>query len=255
MEKRFFDSNFEVVLADTFESKLINYNIRYQVYCDEMGFEDKDVFPDEIEFDEWDKNSVHFLVRHKSSENWLGGLRLVHSNANSGEFPFEEWSVPDQQIADSQRNNAVEVSRLCVIKNARRFTAKRFAPYGLPDHEVNENGNVKSIFNHKNQSRSLMWGLLGAAARYSVDHDIRSWYFIVTPALAGLLRINKFEMTQIGGACEHRGERFPYRLDVIKFLENALWLDDYKADYLLHSKIASRGEKARIRDVVESLAG
>ncbi|MBS3963093.1 MAG: GNAT family N-acetyltransferase, partial [Methylomonas sp.] len=73
MEKRFFDSNFEVVLADTFESKLINYNIRYQVYCDEMGFEDKDVFPDEIEFDEWDKNSVHFLVRHKSSENWLGG--------------------------------------------------------------------------------------------------------------------------------------------------------------------------------------
>ncbi len=36
-----FDDHFEVFLADTRESKEIHYSIRYQVYCEEMGFENK----------------------------------------------------------------------------------------------------------------------------------------------------------------------------------------------------------------------
>ena len=66
-QKVSFDSNFEVFLADTLEGKQIHYNLRYQVYCDEMGFEDKDSFPDKMESDEWDDNSVHFIVRHRAS--------------------------------------------------------------------------------------------------------------------------------------------------------------------------------------------
>ena len=233
-EKRFFDSNFEVFLADTLESKYINYNLRYQVYCDEMGFEDKTSCPDQMEYDEWDQNSVHFVVRHRVTGNWLGGLRLVLPNTSG--FPFEEWSVPDQAITDPQRLIAVEVSRLCIIKDARRFTAKRFAPYGLSDNEVDDNNKVRSIYNYKNQSRSLMWGLIRAAATYCAAHNIQYWYFIVAPALAGFIRKNGFEMHQIGAACQHRGERFPYQLNVENILANPMWQDDYKLGYQLHSE-------------------
>ena len=41
-----FDHNYEVLLANTEESKNIHYKLRYQVYCDEMRFEDKNKFPD-----------------------------------------------------------------------------------------------------------------------------------------------------------------------------------------------------------------
>lgn len=235
-EKQSFDSDFEVFFADTPESKQIHYNLRYQVYCDEMGFEDKDQYPDQLEFDEWDDKSVHFLVRHKSSGHWLGGLRLVFQN--DGLFPFEEWSLPYQKIARSERQFAVEISRLCIVKEARRFNSKRFAPYGLPEEEAfEENGKVKSLFNFKNQSRSLMWGLIRAAGLYSARHDIGNWYFVVAPALACFLVKGGLDLKQIGEPCNHRGLRIPYRLTVENVLNSNLWLEDYKNEYRLYSDL------------------
>jgi N-acyl amino acid synthase of PEP-CTERM/exosortase system len=243
-EKRFFDSNFEVILADTQESRQINYNLRYQVYCDEMGFEDVDKFPDQMEMDEWDCNSVHILVRHKFTGHWLGGLRLVMPE--SPKFPFEGWSKLDNDVTSAERACSVEVSRLCIIKEARRFTAKRFAPYGLPDQEVDE-GNVRSIFNFKNQSRSLMWGLIRAAAVFCESEGISHWYFIVAPSLAGFIRKHGFDMPQIGEPCEYRGLRIPYRLNVANILANPLWSEDYKTNFYRYSELVEESaEKLRV---------
>jgi N-acyl amino acid synthase of PEP-CTERM/exosortase system len=72
-----FDNNFEVFLADTPESKAIHYSIRYQVYCEEMGFENKDNFPLEQEFDEYDSQSTHFIVRTRLTGHWVGAIRMV----------------------------------------------------------------------------------------------------------------------------------------------------------------------------------
>lgn len=227
--KQSFDSCFEVFLADTLESERINYNLRYQVYCEEMGFEDKEAFPEQMETDIWDRSSVHFLVRHKASGHWVGGMRLVTSRNST--FPFEDWSEPYHRLNEASRKYSVEMSRLCIVKEARRFSSKRFAPYGLPDEEPEENDKVASIFNFKNQSRSLMWGLIRAAGVYSARNGINDWYFLVTPALACLLRKGGLDLKQIGNACEHRGLRIPFRLSVDNVLNNQFWRDDYKADY------------------------
>lgn len=243
-EKQSFDSCFEVFLADTPESKQIQYNLRYQVYCDEMGFEDKDKFPDQLESDEWDDSSAHFLVRHKSSGHWLGGLRLVYHKESL--FPFEEWSMPYEKIASKDRQFSVEMSRLCIIKEARRFTSKRFAPYGLPDMELPENGgNVRSFYNFKNQSRSIMWGLIRAAVLYSARNDLSSWYFVVAPSLACFITKEGFDMRQIGDPCEHRGLRTPYRLSVANILANPLWQKDYKNDFRLYSELVDESTGKR----------
>lgn len=243
-QKESFDSNFEVCLADTFEGKQIHYNLRYQVYCDEMGFEDKSAFPNKMEFDEWDDNSIHFIVRHRASGQWLGGLRLVASN--NGIFPFENSAQPYREIEKTERNVSMEMSRLCVIKEARRFPSRHLAPYGLPDREVDlESDKVKSLYNHKNQTRSIMWGLIRAATIYSAENSVDYWYFIVAPALAGFIRREGFEMLKIGDPYEHRGLRTPYQLSIKNILANPLWLNDYKEHYSLHSVLQPCDQKIR----------
>lgn len=238
-QKQTFDNNFEVFLADTPESKEIHYNLRYRVYCEEMGFEDKELFQNQMESDEWDDFAVHFLVRHKVLGFWIGGMRLVYENNNS--FPFEQWSKSHQKIENEAERYAVEMSRLCVIKEARKFNSKRFAPFGLPNEQVADDlDNVKSIFNYKNHSRSLMWGLIRAAAVYSYESNIDNWYFVVAPALAHFLNKGGLNLTQIGEPCDHRGLRTPYRLTVENVLANPLWMSDYKNNYRLFSELSGR---------------
>jgi N-acyl amino acid synthase of PEP-CTERM/exosortase system len=239
-QKQTFDNNFEVFLADTPGSKEIHYNLRYQVYCEEMGFEDKELFQNQMESDEWDdKFATHFLVRHKGFEHWIGGLRLVFEN--NGSFPFEQWSKSHNKIENEPERRAVEMSRLCVIKEARKFNSKRFAPLGLPNDDIAEElVNVKSIFNYKNHNRSLMWGLIKAAANYSYENNIENWYFVIAPSLALFLTKGGLKLSQIGEPCDHRGLRIPYSLTVENVLENPLWINDYKMNYRLYSELSER---------------
>jgi len=235
-EKQSFDNCFEVFLADTPESRQIHYNLRYQVYCEEMGFEDKTLYPDEMESDEWDDNAVHFLVRHKISGHWLGGLRLVFNK--NGTLPFEKHSASHQPISHVKRKASVEMSRLCVIKEARRFSSKRFAPYGLPEQEISaESEKVRSFYNFKNQTRSMIWGLFKAAVDYSSENNLDYWYFIVAPALACFIRREGFELSQIGAPCDHKGVRTPYEISVKNILQNPLWLTDYKNGFAVYSDV------------------
>jgi N-acyl amino acid synthase of PEP-CTERM/exosortase system len=243
-DKQSFDSCFDVFLADTPESKQIQYNLRYQVYCDEMGFEDKDKFPDQLESDEWDDGAVHFIVRHRYTGHWLGALRLV--NQNQFMLPFEDKCTPDTMITAEQYLQAVEISRLCVLKEARRFAPKKYAPYGLVDEEVGKDDrNVRYLYSHKNQSRSIMWGLYRAAVVYSAQNNIKHWYILVTPALAYAVKKEGFQMLQVGSPCDHRGQRVPYLLDVEHILANPLWQRDYKHDFRLCSELAEETTSKR----------
>lgn len=238
-EKRSFDSCFEVFLADTPESKQIHYNLRYQVYCDEMGFEDKDKFPDQMEIDEWDRHSVHFMVRHRYTGQWLGALRLVYQNQSV--FPFEAKCVPDQPISAEQYHHSIEISRLCVLREARRFAPRNFSQHGPADEQaVKEAGNVRYLHSIKNQSRSIMWGLYRAAVVYSAQNDIKQWFILVTPSLAYAVKREGFEMQQTGSACDHRGQRIPYSLDVERILANPFWQKDYKVEYRRYSELSEQ---------------
>lgn len=245
-EKQSFDSCFEVFLADTPESKQIQYNLRYQVYCDEMGFEDKDKFPDQLESDEWDECSAHFIVRHRYTGHWLGALRLVYPNQFA--FPFEDKCTPDERISAKQYLQSLEISRLCVLREARRFAPQKYAPYGLVDEEVGGEGcNVRYLYSHKNQSRSIMWGLYRAAVVYSAQNDIKQWYILVAPSLAYAVKKEGFQMQQVGSPCDHRGQRIPYLLDVDHILANPLWQKDYKKDFRRYSELADESiDKCRV---------
>lgn len=230
-----FDSNFEVILADTPESRAIHYNIRYQVYCEEMGFEDKHNYPNEQESDHWDDQSVHFLVRDKYLGHWVGALRLVSHKGRP--FPLETHCQLDEPLNFQQYQHSVELSRLCVLKEVRRFSARRLTAQGLLGHtsKTIEGSNVTLLRPHKNLGLTVMWGLLRAAASYCKDYNINDLYLLIAPALAFSIRKEKFSLNQVGEACEHRGQRIPFQWEIENVLANSLWQNDYQAEFSHYS--------------------
>jgi len=80
------NNSYEVILADTEESKNIHYNLRYQIFCLEKGFEEASKCKDEMEKDIYDDNAIHFLV--KGNNRWIGSFRLVIDNSEI--YPFRK---------------------------------------------------------------------------------------------------------------------------------------------------------------------
>jgi N-acyl amino acid synthase of PEP-CTERM/exosortase system len=205
-----FDEHFEVFVADTPRARQINYRIRYQVYCRETGFEDARVFPNGEECDHYDRQSVHFLVRHRSSGDWVAAMRLVLPERDS--LPFEEvcggqrtgpLPVPVRQSA--------EVSRLCMVEQFRRRGLERALPYQIqgPGHGDNASGEAE-----RRTGPAVTMGLLRAAYAYNRRLGFRYWYFLVSPPLARILGRVGIGLVPAGPSCEHRGLRTPYYTDV-----------------------------------------
>jgi N-acyl amino acid synthase of PEP-CTERM/exosortase system len=232
-----FDKHFEVFLADTPESKKQHYGIRYQVYCEEMGFENKDDFPTEQEIDKWDVDSVHFIVRAKQTGQWIGAMRMVFKN----EYPLtlEEHGVANKTINNSSFNHAIEISRLCLVKEIRRRNTDSNPPLGLAEEndEIKKRDNVISFRRSKEVERSIIWGLFRAAAIYSQESNIKKWYFLSTNALARIICKEGFNMKRISEPRHYKGERIPFELDLKEILSNPIGLNDFKKGYSLCSEM------------------
>jgi N-acyl amino acid synthase of PEP-CTERM/exosortase system len=232
-----FDDNFEVFLADTDESKEIHYSIRYQVYCEEMGFENKEDFPSEQEFDEYDSHSIHFIVRTRKSGQWVGAMRMILKKDQL--LPLEKHCTLNTAIKDDIFNRSVEISRLCLVKDIRRRITDSHHPFGLSTetYEIKKEGNVIPFLGRRHIERSIIWGLFGAAAVHSKQCHIQKWYFLVTNALARIYSKTGCKMELIGDPCNYNGERFPFEMTVNDILSYSHSLDDFKKGYSLYSRI------------------
>ena len=232
-----FDDHFEVFLADTHESKEIHYSIRYQVYCEEMGFENKDDFPREQEFDYHDQYSAHFIVRQKLTGQWVGAMRLIFQN---GQFlPIEQYCTLQERIGKNDVKQSAEISRLCVVKEVRKGFVDIDPPNGIEDESeaIKETNKIRLLHNHQKINRSIIWGLLNAATEYCYSNSIENWYFITTAALAKVLRKGGFNMLSIGEPCYHNGERYPFKKDVVDTYHNETWRNNFNTGYRIFSEL------------------
>ncbi|NOR80806.1 MAG: PEP-CTERM/exosortase system-associated acyltransferase [Methyloprofundus sp.] len=204
-----FDTHFEVFLADTPESKEIHYSIRYQVYCEEKGFENKNDFPMEMEKDNYDQSSEHFIVRHKESGEWVAAMRLVISGKNG--LPMEQHCVLHEEIESNHFQKAAELSRLCVLEKVRKSAGE---------------GQNLLRKNSRRVSQSIIWGLLNAASEYC-HHNTLNWYFMTCTSLKKVLSRGGFKMATIGDLCHHKGERYPFRKDTVDAYHNEEWRNSF----------------------------
>jgi N-acyl-L-homoserine lactone synthetase len=124
MDQQMFDERYEVVVACTHVTRRIHHQIRYQVYCVEQGYEDPAQYPNQEEHDAWDEHAVHFLVRERSSGEWIGAMRLIRPL--DGVLPIGMAAQLHQDsIPAEAQGSAWELSRTCILSDYRRGSAAK----------------------------------------------------------------------------------------------------------------------------------
>lgn len=215
-----FETHFEVVPADQNHMLEKVFRIRHQVYCEELGFEPNR--ENQLEQDEFDKNSIHCLLLHKPSQSYVGCVRLVladsHAPDESG-FPFEQvcgsavrWEF--DQAAGTGRKRYGEISRLAISANFRR--PRNFvAPLdGMPAKLDARDEEAKRLF------PSIAVGLYLAVAAMGLSKGLDGVFAMMEPRLARQLSRFGIHCQPAGDAVEHRGTRVPYFISRHSLLDN-----------------------------------
>lgn len=265
-----FDRHYQVIIADTPEARRIHHRIRYAVYCLETGYEDPADYPTGEERDAWDEQSVHFLVRHRKSGDWVAAMRLV---VPSGiELPIH--GISGVRVQPELSGHVAEVSRLCIL-GAHRSKQPAAMPLGQGA-LARTDGAWRSGWRRRGEraplfrwrgadcdngrampadppaalaqatdrigtsrgrpspdSRGLILpGLLRAALEYSRDHDIGYWYFLISPALERMVRRMQVDLQRAGDACHHKGLRYPHLAELQELVFSAATRSEKMARFL-----------------------
>jgi len=207
-----FDNRFQVFLADTELSQRLHFQIRYRVFCIDQGFEDRKAPGLGEEKDHWDEQSLHFLVREKSTGQWVATMRAILPKAK----PFPVESLCNYIFSDDltyKRDASCEISRLCIVK---RYRGRQ----GLsdPHREVSGCNTGDQRIGEcllRRQEPEIMLGLFRAALGYSLNHKVKHWYFLISPSLARIIKRIGVTLQKIGPEIEHKGTRAPYVTDPV----------------------------------------
>lgn len=236
---------FDVVLADDETSQRIHYQLRYQVFCLDTGYEDPKCFPDGEERDEWDDNAIHFIVRERETRQWVAAMRFVFPQSNLLPIGTRAHLSPDIQPPSDQ---ILEVSRLCMVGHYRRRPQQSVVP-------PRSQGNVTSLFpagsspahtqmSKRMRTAEMLRSLLIAGLAYSADCGARHWYIFTTRALAKVLGyVLPLDLQQVGQPVWHRGERFPFLVDIGPLVEKmvragtAAFAQERRPAYYRHSEL------------------
>ena len=211
---RDFDTYFEIVPATTDALRDEVYGIRYRVYAEELGWENAHQFPAHREQDEYDHRSVHCLLRHRGSNEYMGCVRLVMVDAGDpgALLPIEsaygrslnEGGLQPSALAD--RTACGEISRVAVVSNFRRRSGEQNSPLTTIDVDALNDSEGGRRFPH------IALGLYLAAAAIGVSRGLNAVYALMEPKLARRLRMFGMRFEQVTDPIEHHGLRAGYKL-------------------------------------------
>ncbi len=245
-----FQKYFEIIIADTPELLENVYRIRYQVLCIEQrlpGF-DASLYPDKLEKDCYDKHSLHILLRHLPSGNFIGTVRLILNDPTQPEklLPIELYGQLDPTLLDIKalpRQQTGEISRFVIIGQftRRKSDRPRDADSTREIEKIDDNvvggrraddrrtANQNSVSNCETgkvdviksiavERRSVdrratpHLGLLLAAGivRLCATRNINNWLSVMDPALNRLLGYYGLELNPIGPFVDYHGLRRSY---------------------------------------------
>lgn len=216
-----FERYFDTVPATTEELLAEVYRLRHQVYCEELRYEPTRA--SQMEHDEYDKRSIHCLLFHKSSQSYIGCVRLILADSMNEElpFPFElvcgkglQWRF--DAAAGSSRRHYGEISRLAI---AARFRRRRGEPLVGEDDGENENPDP-STEHERRLFPSIALGLYVAITAMGLNQGLDGVFATMELRLARQLRRFGLHFEQVGSEIEHRGMRAPFFLGRDNLLKN-----------------------------------
>ena len=213
-----FNDYFEMVPAISDALKKEAYKLRYQVYCIENNFESASQFPDEMEFDDFDPQSIHYLIRHRKSGDYAATIRLILPDANNPQklFPMElHCEIDNVAVMRSiNRKHLGEVSRLCVSKafKKRKDEAQSLAPVGSNPQNCSTSVERRS-FPH------MTLVLIACIIKASYENDIHYLYATTEPSLSRFVSVFGIDLIKIGPLADYHGPRLPAVIKIADMLD------------------------------------
>jgi len=207
------------IVANSEALKINVFSIRHEVYSEELGFEP--INENGLEFDEFDKYSLHCLIQHHKSKHFAGTVRVVRPLQPDEKLPIEKYclnSITRKDLDPSQfkRRDICEISRLAVPKEFRRRVMDKFAGAGV------------AVINEHNYSETevrcfpfIAVGLYLAAAAIALESGVKHAYVMMEPRLARSMKFIGIKFEQVGPVVEYHGKRAPYYINQ-KLLQTSL---------------------------------
>jgi N-acyl amino acid synthase of PEP-CTERM/exosortase system len=234
-----FHMYFQVVHANTRETREDAYRIRHQVYCEEFGWEPR--YETGMEVDEFDAQSAHVLLKSADGSDSVGSMRLVRASVEgkSHALPIERAlgkSITEMadvlRIAD--RGAIAEISRLAIVSDFRRRRSD--APIGVtavPPTQRPDSRHDRFPF----LTMGLYLGGMAVAQRQGLRHFV----MLMEPKLSRHLNVIGFVNHTIGAPIEHHGVRIPAMFDMDETLSRFRPPIRALYDDILHSITPLRG--------------
>ncbi len=214
-----FDEYFEIITADTPELLEQSFHLRYTVLCIEArapGFEAAH-YPDGMEIDEYDRHAHHILLRHRSTNSFIGSARLIFPDPANPEkpFPAEQHTQINPALIDISklpRQHTVEISRFILLgKYSRRREERRRS-------ETRPNGDQRDPSNRRRFPHPMLAisvGIIRMCIRLGITH----WFSVMEPSLNRLLGLYELQLDPIGPLIDYHGPRRPYYAEISKVMD------------------------------------
>lgn len=213
-----FNEYFEVISVDSPELLQEVFRLRHQALCVQRQFPDFEAsnFPEGMEKDNDDENSIHILLRHRSSGKFVGTARLILFNPlyPNKPFPIEAHTKFDHALIDIRklsRRHTAEISRFTILN---RFPHRNNKHRGSM---IGTNADISST-NHRRRFPHPMLGLIVGVIRMCAEHNVIQLFAVMDPALNRLLGHYGLHLDPIGPPVNYHGLRQPYYVDLIKVL-------------------------------------
>lgn len=181
------------------------YRLRFQVYCRECGFIQEKDYPNGVEIDAYDKDSVHFAAIDEEGYV-IGTMRMIL--ADKVELPLENHCKSLTVGKDSvQRENLAEISRLVISKTMRkRWNDGKYYSPQVADVKISDPSGHEFL----RRAKPMAFGLYREIYRESKRHNITHWYALMEKGLWLLLKIHGFTFESIGEEVDVFGIVRPY---------------------------------------------
>lgn len=207
---------FELVHADTDALRMQVYQLRYQVYVVETGFEreeackrgiDAEGQPCIWEEDAFDARSDHYLVRHRRTGMVAATARLILPDRTdlAAPFPIEHYCPLDQPVTQPDiRAHLGEISRFAVSKTFKRRLGEAGSLAGVaPNVDIYFEEDERRVLPH------ISLGLFAVVMRMVRQHGVTHCYAVMEPALLRLLARFGVVFNRIGPDVDYHGLRVP----------------------------------------------
>lgn len=225
-----FEHYFEYTVAKTPEERREVFQLRYDVYCTEYGYEDPSDHPDGQEQDEFDESALICTVRHNHTGRLAGCFRIILPGVETSapeilqieldcaEKLYKDGRLnPDLHPNNLRRDSICEVSRLAIHADFRKRPGERKSRFGALDwlNHLPDGQHLAHQRTFPLLSSSLFSAVAYTCSRLERDHI----YAVMEPRLARLLTREGIRFQQIGEIMDYHGEeRAVYYNSLEKFV-------------------------------------